>query len=171
MHTVYARPLSVQAQYSRSCPIISSSCYNGSLVPWTVVSYAASMFILMILYNFFLLPAQFCYIIVYMRKVESCVRRKHAHCLAVDVLFGWNMCTESLLSNGHTADPYRKRLLQQLFCCCVRVLRALPSNGSAPLLVAYLLPACLQSPLPSDGYMRHSILFYNMFLFSMAIIR
>jgi hypothetical protein len=26
------RPMSVQAQYSRSCPIISSSCYNISLV-------------------------------------------------------------------------------------------------------------------------------------------
>jgi hypothetical protein len=29
------------------------------------------MFILMILYDFFLLPAQFCYVIVYTRKVES----------------------------------------------------------------------------------------------------
>jgi hypothetical protein len=26
--------LSIQAQYNRSCPIISSSCYNGSLVTW-----------------------------------------------------------------------------------------------------------------------------------------
>jgi hypothetical protein len=31
VYTIYIRPLSVQAQYSRSCPIISCSCYIGSL--------------------------------------------------------------------------------------------------------------------------------------------
>jgi hypothetical protein len=33
-----------QGQYSRSCPINSSSCYNGSLVTWTVVSLTAAKF-------------------------------------------------------------------------------------------------------------------------------
>jgi hypothetical protein len=66
-------------------PILRILSHNGSLVTWTVVifttakikplifsvsgfalSYAANMFILMILYDFCLLPAQFCYIIVYM---------------------------------------------------------------------------------------------------------
>jgi hypothetical protein len=66
--------LSVQAQYSRSYPIISSSYYNSSLVSWTVVwltagkfkplifpvsgfalSNVANIFIFMILYDFFLL--------------------------------------------------------------------------------------------------------------------
>jgi hypothetical protein len=42
--TTYTRPLSVQAQYSRSCPIISSSCYNSSLVTWTVVCLIAAKF-------------------------------------------------------------------------------------------------------------------------------
>jgi hypothetical protein len=70
-------------------PIWRILCYNGSLVTWTVVSlttakfkplvfsmsgftlsYIANMFILMILYDFCLLPAQFCYT----RKVESCVQ-------------------------------------------------------------------------------------------------
>jgi hypothetical protein len=65
-------------------------CYNGSLITSTVVSvttatynslmlsisgfalsYIANMFILMILYDFCLLPVQFCYIIVYIPKVES----------------------------------------------------------------------------------------------------
>jgi hypothetical protein len=32
------------------------------------------MFILMILYDFCMLPAQFCYIILYIQKVESCVQ-------------------------------------------------------------------------------------------------
>jgi hypothetical protein len=32
------------------------------------------MFIFVILYDFCWLPAQFCYIIVYVRKVESCVQ-------------------------------------------------------------------------------------------------
>jgi hypothetical protein len=58
----------------------------------------------------------------------------------------WKVFTESLLSNGHSADPHRKHLLQHLLYCCVRVLRALPSNISTLLLVAYLsqagLPSC-----------------------------
>jgi hypothetical protein len=44
VYTTYTRPLSVQAQYSRSCPIISSSCYNSSLITWTVVCLAAAKF-------------------------------------------------------------------------------------------------------------------------------
>jgi hypothetical protein len=44
VYTTYTRPLSVQAQYSRKCPIISSSCYNSSLVTWTVVSLTAAKF-------------------------------------------------------------------------------------------------------------------------------
>jgi hypothetical protein len=68
-------------------------CYNGSLVTWTVVNvttakfklfvfsepgytlpYTANMFIFMILYDFCMLAAQFCYVIVYIRKVESRVQ-------------------------------------------------------------------------------------------------
>jgi hypothetical protein len=48
VYTIYIRPLSVQAQYSRSCPIISSSCYNSSLVTWTVVWLTAAKFKLLI---------------------------------------------------------------------------------------------------------------------------
>jgi hypothetical protein len=40
-------------------------------MPGFTLSYTANMFILMILYDFFLLPAQFCYITVYIRKAES----------------------------------------------------------------------------------------------------
>jgi hypothetical protein len=64
-------------------------CYDGILVTWTVVSltaakfkplifsasgfalsYTGNMSLLMILYDF-LLPAQFCYRILYIRKIES----------------------------------------------------------------------------------------------------
>jgi hypothetical protein len=38
------------------------------------LSYGANMAILMILYDPCLLPAQFCYKIVYLWKVESCVQ-------------------------------------------------------------------------------------------------
>jgi hypothetical protein len=70
--------------------ILRNLCYNGSLFTWTVISlttnkfkllifpisgfalsYTANMFILMTLYDLCLSPAQFCYIIVYIRKVES----------------------------------------------------------------------------------------------------
>jgi hypothetical protein len=71
-------------------PILCILCYNGSLVTWMAVSlttarfkplifsvsgfalpYTANMYILMILYDFCLSPAQFCYIILYIRKVGS----------------------------------------------------------------------------------------------------
>jgi hypothetical protein len=72
--------------------ILRILCYNGSLVTWTVVSlttaklkalifsmsgfalyYTANMFILMIPYDFCLFHAQFCYIIIYIWKIKSCV--------------------------------------------------------------------------------------------------
>jgi hypothetical protein len=34
-YAIYTRPLSAQAQYSRSCHIICSLCYNSSLDTWT----------------------------------------------------------------------------------------------------------------------------------------
>jgi hypothetical protein len=74
-------------------PILRILCYNDSLVTLKVVSLtaakfeplifsvsrfalscAANMLILMILFDFCLLPAQFCYIIIYVRKFESRVQ-------------------------------------------------------------------------------------------------
>jgi hypothetical protein len=74
-------------------PILFRLRYNRSLVTSTVRSltaaefkplifslsgfallYAANMFVLMIFYDLCLLPAQFRYIIVYIRKVESRVQ-------------------------------------------------------------------------------------------------
>jgi hypothetical protein len=82
---------SVNTGFSKQ--IMPILCYNGSLVTWTVVGlttakfkplifstsdftlfYTADMFILMILYDFSLFPAQFCNIIVYVRKVGSCMQ-------------------------------------------------------------------------------------------------
>jgi hypothetical protein len=42
-----------------------------------------------------------------------------------------------------TCEPHRKHLLRHQLCCCVRVLRALPRDGSTVLLVEYLVRACL----------------------------
>jgi hypothetical protein len=69
------------------------TCYNGSLDTWTVLSlttakfvplifsmsgftlsYTANMFILLILYDFCLLPAQYFCIIIYIWKVENRVQ-------------------------------------------------------------------------------------------------
>jgi hypothetical protein len=74
-------------------PILRILCYNDSLITWMVVSittakfkplilsmsrfalsYTANMSILVILYDLGLLLAQFCYIIVYIRMVGSCVQ-------------------------------------------------------------------------------------------------
>jgi hypothetical protein len=39
---IYTGPLSVQAQYSRSCSIFRSFCYNDRLVTWTVFALSQS---------------------------------------------------------------------------------------------------------------------------------
>jgi hypothetical protein len=44
VYTIYTGPRSVQAQYSRLCPISSSFHYNDSLVTWTVVCLTATKF-------------------------------------------------------------------------------------------------------------------------------
>jgi hypothetical protein len=73
--------------------ILHILCYNGRLVTWMVISLITAMFkplifsmsgftlsctvnilILMILCDFCLLPAQFCYIIIHIWKVEICVK-------------------------------------------------------------------------------------------------
>jgi hypothetical protein len=63
-------------------PILWILCYNGSLVIWMILSVITakfkplifSMFILMTMHDFFLSPAQFYYIIVHIREVESSVQ-------------------------------------------------------------------------------------------------
>jgi hypothetical protein len=95
--------------------ILFTLCYNGSLVTWTVVSltaakfkllifsvsgfplsYAANRVILMILYDLCLFPAQFCYIIAYLRKVES--RVQIADRCAPWKMFQW--CGESYFTGA-----------------------------------------------------------------------
>jgi hypothetical protein len=44
LYTIYSRPLSAQAQYSRSFLIICSLRYNSSLDTWTVVRLTAAKF-------------------------------------------------------------------------------------------------------------------------------
>jgi hypothetical protein len=51
VYKIYTGPLSVQAQYSRLCPISSSFRYNGSLITWTVISLTATKFMFLILSN------------------------------------------------------------------------------------------------------------------------
>jgi hypothetical protein len=92
LYTIYK--FSVSTGFAEQImPILRILCHNGSLVTWTVVSLTtakfkplifsmsgfalsctANMFILMILYDFCLLPAQICYIIVCIRKADSRVQ-------------------------------------------------------------------------------------------------
>jgi hypothetical protein len=90
VYTIYTRPLSPQAQYSKSCPIICSLLYNSSLQIWIVIRLTATKFkplklsmsrfalpyildisIYIILYDFRLLPTYFCYIIVNRWNIEN----------------------------------------------------------------------------------------------------
>jgi hypothetical protein len=90
--TIYKASVSIRFA-KQIIPILCILCYNGGLVTWTVVrltftkfkplifsmsgftlSYTANMSITMILYDFCFLPAYFFCIIVYVRKVESCMQ-------------------------------------------------------------------------------------------------
>jgi hypothetical protein len=44
VYVIYTRPLSAQAQYSRSCQNICSLRYKSSLATWTVVRLTAAKF-------------------------------------------------------------------------------------------------------------------------------
>jgi hypothetical protein len=86
VYAIYTRPLSAQAQYSRSC----QNLYYNSLDTWTVVRstsakfkplifsvlgfalhYIADIHIFIIVYNLCLLPAWLCNIIVNVWNIES----------------------------------------------------------------------------------------------------
>jgi hypothetical protein len=71
-------------------------------MPWFTMSYVANMLIHMILYDFCLLSAQFCYIIVYIRKVASKSKSKSK------LLYDWR-CTANQLA------PSRLRLMTRDF--------------------------------------------------------
>jgi hypothetical protein len=63
-------------------PHAISTCMSGF-----ALSYAANMFILMILYDFCLLPAQFCYIIVYIWRLKAlCKSRAGVHLVKFPVV-------------------------------------------------------------------------------------
>jgi hypothetical protein len=67
----------LQRKFSDLNAVISSAAKFKPLlfsVSGLPLSYTANTFILTILYDFCLLPAQFCHIVAYMRKVENSVQ-------------------------------------------------------------------------------------------------
>jgi hypothetical protein len=111
LYTIYTRPLSVQAQYSRSCPIINCSCYNGSLLTWTVVCLTASKF----------KPLRFLWIT---SKLVSVItsrhgpRTKHSSMLYSGCFHGKAFICEGLTSND-CVYLLIKNLLPSSECCFV----------------------------------------------------
>jgi hypothetical protein len=114
-------PLSVQAQYNKSCPIINCSCYNGSLLTWTVVCLTAAKFKPLI----FPIIDLLCPFITHWHGP----RRKHSlhtvekaclliRCQAMDVLllrvrFRRNTFTDSLRTNGSIRHNKKRYELKQ----------------------------------------------------------
>jgi hypothetical protein len=117
------------------CPI-ATGCWNIilSLIFSTsrlTLSYTANMFILMTLYDFCLSPAQFCYIIVYIRKVERCVQiadRCAPWKISNDVQnLEWVLAPGShYIASARIAHRTPLPTAFLLFCACV--LRQLSSN-------------------------------------------
>jgi hypothetical protein len=110
IYSIY-KALSVQAQYSRSCFIISSSCYNSSLFTSTVVWFTASkykpfifpvsrfvlsnvanIYIFMILYILLLMPSQYCYISIYMEGWKPRASREPM-CVLEDYQWNGELCS------------------------------------------------------------------------------
>jgi hypothetical protein len=103
-------------------PILRILCYNGSLVTWTVVSlitakfkllifstsgfslsYTGNMFILIILYDFCLVSAQFCYIRMYERLKAVCMSRTGVHLGKVPMVRRTLFCTRCNLTRKVSA--------------------------------------------------------------------
>jgi hypothetical protein len=123
VYTTYTRPLSVQAQYSRKCPIISIALYNGSLVTWTVVCLTTAKFKPLIFLNDFRITTGL---------IQSRGRFiENIRCPAMDI-----------------CEPHRKQIF---FYCCIY--SALHYNGSYPNVACIFFAAdkCLPSRCPSTG--------------------
>jgi hypothetical protein len=124
VYTIYTSPPSVQAQYSRSCPIISSSCYNGSLITWTVLCLTAAKFKPLIFLN---CTASF------LQDNSSAWTTQETQLLYCCR----GVFAAPLRSNFRGADYIESIVLLLLLAC---MLRALPSNGR-----------CLQSHYLAKG--------------------
>jgi hypothetical protein len=66
-----------------------------SMVGFTL-SYSANMFILIVLYDFCFLPAQFCYIIVYIRKGVNCLQITDWYAVWKISIGAWNLVLHAL---------------------------------------------------------------------------
>jgi hypothetical protein len=135
VYAIYTRPLSAQAQYSRSCHNICSSRYNGNLDIWTVVRLTAAKFkplMFLILWYVDTLVNNSC---VNRRQYNSrCRERLRGHVtaamgqLGVAVVRSENPVADSGDSSGtqwkgnvHCSKPLPSngwRKLRTLYVCC-----------------------------------------------------
>jgi hypothetical protein len=137
-YTIYTRPLSVWAQYSRLCPISGSFRYNGSLVTRTVVcltaakykplvfsvtgfalSNGANIFIIMILHDLCLLPGDSLRYFTVSYNFLARTPLKTPYSVAKNALFLARYLAINIFK------PHRKHLLRHCFYCCMSVFRAL----------------------------------------------
>jgi hypothetical protein len=128
VHITYARPLSVQDQYRRSCPTFSSSCYNGSLVTWTIVCLTVAKFKPLIFPKFYKSKSKLkshCDFrsVSQFVLVSSCIWSSWPdiyYCLTVTVLFLW----------GDLSDERKGRLLYILLALASTVFLGSESLGT-----------------------------------------
>jgi hypothetical protein len=113
------------------------------------LSYTANMFILMIPYDFCLFPAQFCYIIVYIRKVKSCVQIADRRVCLLPVL------CPLLITYRHR--PHRKRHSSTVAFLSAAARTSSPCRfletaaaWTTENTVFLLLHACMLRALPSN---------------------
>jgi hypothetical protein len=130
-----------QSKFRKAVHVYLILCYNDSLATWTAVnlttakfkpfiffmpasalSYIANMFILIILYDFCLLPEQFCYMTVYIWKVESCEQiadRCAPRKICNDAEKFNHVCVPLFLVTKLLGGPHRTPRFQQVRHCCV----------------------------------------------------
>jgi hypothetical protein len=160
VYTIYTRPRSVQAQYSRSCPIISCSGYNGSLVAWTVVCLTAAKFKPHIFPVLGFALSNVANILIFMILYDFCL---------------FELCPAY---NPSTLSNRRKHRFQQFLYCCVlirccgEVARIVSMRTCFVCEARYPVTALvyfrISRSLPSNGSTHYSILplsFTSIFLY------
>jgi hypothetical protein len=126
LHTIFTRPLSVQAQYSKLCPITSSFRYNGSLVTWTVVCLTAAKFkpLVFPVSGFALYPSKW--------RAVYVINLRHRPCTESTVIILLSDVTVGGTTWSHSRPSINRWLLpsmdltENLFCPCLS--KQSPSN-------------------------------------------
>jgi hypothetical protein len=140
VYAIYTGPLSVQAQYSRFCPISSTFRYSGSLFTSTVACLTAAKFKPLTLYMLGFALSNFANIFTASFKVKVTLRLTVCQSVSLGIEPHLGPMTRYLfLSDSYVLVSVGSPLWREdgsVFCMCRWLLPAQPFSGPSPLGLA-----------------------------------